>query len=457
MEAFVKQLEIVRDLNDDAAHASDNRLIHGDNLGALARMSEAGEQIDCVYTDPPYNTGRKFSTHAGEDAYNDAWPSDNAFYEFLRPRFDLLHGMLARHGWMYVHIDVRIAAYLRVLLLDPLFGAKCFRNEIVRVKSNPKNFDRRAYGNTTDRILVYSKWPSGRAPDHAFWGDHRQPPTDEQLKKQFPNKEKGTGRRYATTPLHATGESNGETGRPWRGKLPPKGKHWRRAPEILDEWDATGRLHWSRDGNAREIIYADEHRGNKIQDIWQYKDRGLYHDLYPTEKNLAMLESVVLQACDEGGLVCDPFAGSSGTLVAAARNGRRFVGMDKGTVSMGVSLRRLCMETEACFELLSVEDEQLIKTNAPAVMNLLMKDQGRCQLHVHELALDEHEDMASGRVLMALAVQERPGGCPRAVAMKPTNSEQDWIVDAGVASACSKVLLVDRTGRLTLHDMPHII
>ena len=43
------------------------------------------------------------------------------------------------------------------------------------------------------------------------------------------------GRHYRILPLHAPGESNGQTGKPWRSMKPLAGNHWRYIPETLDK------------------------------------------------------------------------------------------------------------------------------------------------------------------------------------------------------------------------------
>ncbi len=56
---------------------------------------------------------------------------------------------------------------------------------------------------------------------------------------------------------------------------PPEGRHWRYARKVLDELNNNGLIEWSKTGNPRKIIYADdvEKAGVKLQDIWtNYKD-----------------------------------------------------------------------------------------------------------------------------------------------------------------------------------------
>ena len=57
---------------------------------------------------------------------------------------------------IYLHIDYKIGHYVKIIM-DEIFGAENFRNDISRVKCNPKNFERKAYGNIKDMILFYSK------------------------------------------------------------------------------------------------------------------------------------------------------------------------------------------------------------------------------------------------------------------------------------------------------------
>jgi len=42
-------------------------------------------------------------------------------------------------------------------MMDEVFGIKNFRNDITRIKCNPKNFKRTGYGNIKDLIIFYSK------------------------------------------------------------------------------------------------------------------------------------------------------------------------------------------------------------------------------------------------------------------------------------------------------------
>ena len=68
-------------------------------------------------------------------------------------------------------------------------------------------------------------------------------------------------------------------------------------------------IEWSSTGNPRKIIYADERKGKRLQDIWEYKDPQ-YPD-YPTEKNSDMLEMIINTSSNKNSIVLDCFCGSA--------------------------------------------------------------------------------------------------------------------------------------------------
>jgi adenine-specific DNA-methyltransferase len=221
------------------------------------------------------------------------------------------------------------------ILLDDVFGEEHFINDITRIKCNPKNFSRKAYGNVKDMILFYSK-------KHDYlWNDPRQPFTDEDVLRLFP-KTGEDGRRYTTNPLHAPGETeNGPTGRAWRGTQPPKGRHWRYPPEELERLDKRGLVEWSSRGIPRKRIYADEflRKGKKMQDVWRFKDPQF--PSYPTEKNLEMLKMIVASSSNKGDIVLDAYCGSGTSLVAAEELGRRWIGIDDSSSSISIATKKI--------------------------------------------------------------------------------------------------------------------
>lgn len=256
------------------------------------------------------------------------------YLEFLRKRLIFLKKILDKDGSIYVHIDWKKGHYVKVLM-DEIFGEEHFINDIARIKCNPKNFPRPAYGNIKDMILFYSK------TENYIWNESLEDYTEEDLRRLFPKIDKN-GRRYTTNPLHAPGETrNGPTGKPWRGMTPPKGRHWRYSPEVLEELDRQNLIEWSSTGNPRKIIYADEYikKKKKRQDIWELKDPA--YPKYPTQKNLEMLKVIIKASSNPNDIVLDCFAGSGTTLIASEQLGRRWIGIDNSFISIETTLKRL--------------------------------------------------------------------------------------------------------------------
>lgn len=324
---------------------TENILIQGDNLNALQWLVGNGfaGKIDLVYIDPPFATGGTFSvdnsgrvatvskSNDAVVAYKDTLQGDD-FIKFLRERIVLIHKLLSDKGSLYLHIDYKIGHYIKVML-DEVFGAKNFRNDITRIKCNPKNFERIGYGNIKDLILFYSK---GSKP---IWNNPKIPYTEEEIIKGYPKIDKN-GRRYTTVPIHAPGESKtGETSKPFKGLYPPAGRHWRCSIAELEALDKAGRIEWSSKGNPRKINYADEMTGKKTQDIWEYKDPA-YPD-YPTQKNEDMLKFIINASSSENSIVMDCFCGSGTTLKAASDLGRKWIGVDLSEVAISITKARL--------------------------------------------------------------------------------------------------------------------
>ena len=340
--------DILSDTNSAAlksisGQGSYNKLIRGDNLPILKTLlDDCAGKVDLIYIDPPFATNSRFrigtdrtntvsSSPDDAVAYSDVLV-DAAFLEFLRERLVFLRELLADNGSIYLHIDYKIGHYVKVMM-DEIFGRQNFRNDIARIKCNPKNFRRRGYGNVKDLILFYSK------SDKPTWNDPRIPFTDQDIERLF-RKSEPDGRRYTTIPLHAPGETaRGNTGKAWRGIAPPRGRHWRSEPAVLEEWDARGLIEWSANGVPRKKIYADERDGKRMQDIWEFKDP--QHPDYPTQKNQDLLNFIVKASSNEGDLVLDCFCGSGSTLVAAQSLNRRWIGIDSSDAAIRVARRRL--------------------------------------------------------------------------------------------------------------------
>ena len=357
-----------------------NKLYFGDNLDIL-RNYVADNSVDLIYLDPPFKSDANynilFREKSGQQsaaqitAFEDTWEWDAgselayrdvvanasgklpellqamrsflgqndmmAYLAMMAQRMGELRRVLKPTGSIYLHCDPTASHYLK-LLMDSVFGAENFRNEIVWKRTGAHNSANR-YGPVHDIILYYSKsgvylWnPAYLA--HEEYIAKRYSYTDEQ------------GRRFYPVSLLAAGTRGGSSGMPWRGiDVTAKGNHWRYTVERLEELDAAGDIYWPKRGTMPRLkMYAENAKGELLQDWWgdipplnsQAKERlG-----YPTQKPEALLERVISSSSNEGDLVLDPFCGCGTATVAAERLNRRWIGIDITHLAVTLMRHRL--------------------------------------------------------------------------------------------------------------------
>lgn len=330
----------------ETVNGHNNRLFFGNNLPILRRLldnNEVAGQVKLIYIDPPYATNSVFQARGKKDAYHDLLKGSE-YLEFMRERLIIMREILSNDGSIYIHLDENMAFEVK-LLMDEIFGKGNFRNWITRKKCSTKNTTKNRYGNISDYILYYTKTST------YIWNRPYDPWPPEKIVKEYPCVDPTRGRRYKKVPIHAPGVRNGETGQPWRGMLPPPGKHWQYTPSRLDEMDANGEIYWSASNNPRRKIYFDSQKGIPKQDIWlEYRDsinQNMKLTGYPTEKNMDMLEIIVGASSNPGDLVMDCFCGSGSTLQAAYKLDRQWIGIDNSIEAICTTLRRFHMGVEA--------------------------------------------------------------------------------------------------------------
>lgn len=144
----------IDDLSIDA-DGPQNFLYEGDNIGSLAHLNHMRTKVDIIYIDPPYNTGNK------QFAYNDAFKSDTGLYPhdswlgFMDKRLKLSRELLTDDGVIFVSIDDKEQAQLK-LLLDRIYGEDCFLGTIIQNKANAQN-DAKSIQRNHEYIHVYTK------------------------------------------------------------------------------------------------------------------------------------------------------------------------------------------------------------------------------------------------------------------------------------------------------------
>lgn len=278
-------------------------LVHRDarELGSILPTASC----DLAYLDPPFKVEKTFRARIGkgerahgEGAYDDTWPSLEAYLSWLRERIAVARDALTPHGTMWLHLDAR-AVHEAKVLCDEIFGAARFRGEIIWVPGNGSK-SRTGPGIGHQTLLLYARGPkpiwNGRDPAL------RAPYAATSQSMHFTNTDE-TGRRYRDR------EVNGKTYRYYADEGRALGSVWTDCPAML----ANTPLRRETTG-------------------------------YPTQKPEKLLDRIVRASSVEGSVVLDPFCGSGTTLVAASRIGRRFVGSDVGDLAIRTVRSRLHRE-----------------------------------------------------------------------------------------------------------------
>ena len=342
-----------------------NKLHFGDNLGIL-REEIGDESVDLIYLDPPFNSNATYNVLFAEKngtsspaqiaAFDDTWHWDissreayeevvrgggrvgallAALHDFLGTndmmayltmmaiRLKEMRRVLKASGSIYLHCDPTASHYLK-LLMDAVFGAQSFRNEIIWKRTSAHS-DARRCGSVHDVLLFYS------ASDGHTWNTTFQAYEPGYI-EQYYRYADDDGRAFMSADLTGAGSGPsrmfGE-----RGDIaPPSGRHWMYAQAGMDELLREDRIFWTRNGVPRLKRYLDEAEGIALQDVWN-DVQGLrsWHEErlgYQTQKPEALLERIVQASSNEGDVVLDPFCGCGTTITVAERLHRRWIGMD---------------------------------------------------------------------------------------------------------------------------------
>jgi hypothetical protein len=273
----------------------------------------------------------------------------------MAPRLVELRRVLKPTGSLFLHCDPTASHYLK-LLLDAVFDARNFRNEIIWKRTFAHGSAKR-YGPVHDVLLFYSK------TDSYVWTNPRVPHAVGYVERHFRYAEPGSGRQFQAITLTGSGVRHGESGLPWRDVDPTRvGRHWALPGELMDQLgipagsvqgrldalDAAGMIYWpeKQGGTPRLKVYADQLTGGvALPDIWadippisaQARERlG-----YPTQKPLALLARIIGASSNSGDAVLDPFCGCGTTVDAAQELGRQWIGIDITHLSIGLIKHRL--------------------------------------------------------------------------------------------------------------------
>ena len=349
-----------------------NTLHYGDCLDILQRMD--AESVDLIYLDPPFNSKTNynmlFGSETGEDqaqvkVFEDIWYwharheevynglmarggtlgnttealmvilgrcGMMAYLLFMMERLFQMKRVLKKTSSIYLHCDPTASHYLKIVM-DAVFGANMFRNEVIWKRTTSHN-DAGRMGAVHDVILFFT------ASDTHTWNKQFMPYDEQYVKERFKHTD-ADGRKWMDGDLTAKGLSGGGYEYAYKGKQ----SLWRVPQERMKELDRENRLYFTARGGIRIKRYLDEMKGVPLSDVWidirpinsQAKERlG-----YPTQKPLALLKRIIRASSNEGDVVLDPFCGCGTSVDAAEALGRRWIGIDISTLAIDVILERL--------------------------------------------------------------------------------------------------------------------
>lgn len=327
---------------DQKPSFDDNLIIHGDNLEALKALlpTHAGK-IDCIFIDPPYNTGNEGwcyndnvrSPLMKEWLKKSANPVDKEDLErhdkwlcMMWPRLKLLHELLAENGVLFVTIDDNEQHRLRDLL-DEIFGHECFIASIAwQKRTSPES--RKRLGPAHDLIHVYSKRENKASL--AKLG-HTEEQTD-----SFSNPDDDPLGPWVSTDMTAQNpDPNKRKDQQYKIKLPngktvsaPPGRCWSMLEPEFERLKKEGRIWFGVNGDARPRIktYLDESEGVSSWTWWENSETGHNQEAkkeimqilgadnsfdYP--KPVRLIARILQLATTSDSLILDSFAGSGTT------------------------------------------------------------------------------------------------------------------------------------------------
>ncbi|MCA8979236.1 MAG: site-specific DNA-methyltransferase, partial [Planctomycetes bacterium] len=311
----------------------DNLLIRGDNLLALKALEqEFTGQVQCIYIDPPYNTGSAFA-HYDDSLEHSTWLS------LMRDRLVVLQRLMAARGSIWINIDWQEGHYLKVLC-DEVFGRSNFIAEVIWQKRTSRE-NRAAIGSSHDTILVYSTCPPSE------WKVRRNllPPSN----KDASNPDNDPRGPWDSVPFSAQGYRPNqmyEIQTPSGGThSPPTGRCWGATESVFRQYLDDGRVYFPRGGTGRPRIkqFVSERKGLVPMSLWLADEVGTTEEskkeilaLFPgqqpfeTPKPERLIQRILEVATDEGDLVLDSFLGSGTTAAVAHKLRRRWIGVELG-------------------------------------------------------------------------------------------------------------------------------
>ena len=257
-----------------------SQIILGDNLAVLKELPS--ESIDLIYIDPPFFSNREYKSCCNV-AFSDKWAGGiNHYISWLYDRVEELYRVLKPTGSFYLHCDWHANAYIRVNILDKIFGDKNFIAECIWHYSWGVRTAKR-WNRKHDNIFMYKKGENWLFNPNDVLEDRML--SDRSLERLQ-----------------------------YKGAL------------IRDK---------NKRGNNEKALPSD------VWYIPTVNSMSKERIGYPTQKPEALLERIIKASSNEGDIVLDAFCGGGTTCAVARRLGRKFIGIDQSVRAIELTNIRL--------------------------------------------------------------------------------------------------------------------
>lgn len=319
--------------------SQDNMIIHGDNLEALkALLPEYQGKVDCIYIDPPYNTGNEGWVY--NDNVNDPhirkWlgavvgkeaedlTRHDKWLCMMYPRLVLLQKLLSPTGAIFISIDDNEQANLK-LICDEIFGAGNFVAQFIWKKRKTQANLTKYVANGHEYILLYAQSKNSLRIN-------KLPLREDYIKKMYRNPDNDSRGLWRMKPLASPDNApNKEFELDLRNGRKVTAK-WRVSQASYDAWLKDNLIVIPNDGqgmpNAK--LFLNENEGQipntLLVDIATTEDGSkeietLFgsNSVFTYPKPYALIQFILPIISNPNALILDSFAGS-GTTAHAVLN-----------------------------------------------------------------------------------------------------------------------------------------
>ncbi|NCA82296.1 MAG: site-specific DNA-methyltransferase [Opitutae bacterium] len=337
----------------DKVSLQDNLIIHGDNLKALkALLPLYAGRINCVYIDPPYNTGNEGWTY--NDNVNSPMMQDwlgkvvdredltrhDKWLCMMMPRLKLIKMLMHQEeGLIFISIDDNEVAHLR-MLMDEVFGeqnwfATLSRRAMHTVRNSSKDFNLNA-----DFVLVYG---TSKAWYGAKKARYIRLPVDKT--GDYPHDDNDGRGRYKLDPISARNyyepyEHTFKNGIVWSAHA---GSFPRYSEDSLDEMEEAGEIVFNGKEPKAKRYLAEVQEGRPPDAFLAPEDVGFNSNgttllrkilgggKFSQPKPIALITHFLKLLRDNNAIIMDSFGGSGSTAHAVLRQNaedggnRRFI------------------------------------------------------------------------------------------------------------------------------------